>query len=98
MNSNTLVSFLRNESSKPKEDQFQVIRENILTRTYFSSDPTLQSSHYQYNTGGGCESWVLKPSLIQNLELMHHNSLHQITGYNFYWDGKVTNEDMRAEA
>ena len=29
---------------------------------------------------------------------MHHNCLRQIVGYNFYRDGKVTNEDIRAEA
>ena len=46
----------------------------------------------------GCESWALKSSLIKKLESMHHNCLRQIVGYNFYRDGKVTNEDIRAEA
>ena len=46
----------------------------------------------------GCESWAHKPSLIKKLESMHHNCLRQIIGYNFYRDGKVTNEEIRAEA
>ena len=29
---------------------------------------------------------------------MHHKCPRQIVGHNFYRDGKVTNEDIRAEA
>ena len=85
---------------KQAKGQFQAMRENIFA----NKDVPLPERLRYYNALTvntvlwGCESWALKPSLVKKLESMHHNCLRQIVGYNFHRDGKVTNEDIRAEA
>ena len=85
---------------KQAKGQFQAMRNNIFT----NKDVPLPERLRYYNALTvntvlwGFESWALKPSLIKKLESVHHNCLHQIVGHDFYRDGKVTNEDVRAEA